>query len=544
MVNISLQFTAGGFHATPWGRHVNEGAVEWPPSQWRLLRALISIWHLKYRNEIDRKELSDIVEQLSELPEYHLPPAALKGTRHYMPGHAHREGVKTDVSLVLDTAVSLSKEEKVNFYWADVLLSENQNQVLKRLVEGLGYLGRAESWVEAKLESTIPEINCSLIEFDDSEKVVSSCCFSTSEFTEWHNQSLSEVDVKKFSEKKQKDYDKGKDISKTKFTKNDTKKAISEIPASLLDALEVSTADIRKSGWSTAPALKQVIYYRKRDCFDSKPVSRQGTHNRITVVRYAVFSAVLPRITDAVSVGERVRIALMSISGKQNDGQVPAVFSGKTRNGIPLQTNHQHGYYLSESCSGGGRVSHITVYSKEGFNRKATKALLSIRKVWGRSGYDLQLIPVELGSPEELGGIRITKGKSPLMASSTDWESVTPFYPARHPKPKVENKQSALEWYKFMEQYYAGEVLRELKNAGFPKPQEVQILTERGIVLDGHFTSLVKFNAKRNGTGIKATISPVVVKLKFSEPVQGPIAIGYSAHYGLGCFRPAGNLCL
>ena len=541
MVNISLQFTAGGFHATPWGRHVNEGAVEWPPSQWRMLRALISIWHLKFRDEIDRKELSDIIEQLSELPEYHLPPAALKGTRHYMPGHAHREGVKTDVSLILDTAVSLGKEERVNFYWSDVLLNENQNQVLKRLVEGLSYLGRAESWVEAKLESTIPEINCSPVEFDDSEKVVSSCCFSASEFTEWHKQRLSEVDVMKLSEKRQKDYARGKDITKTKYTKNDMKKAFDEIPSSLLDALEVSTSDIRKNGWSTAPALKQVVYYRKRDCFDSKPVSRLGTHNRVTVVRYAVSSAVLPRITDAVSVGERIRIALMSISGKQNNGQVPTVFSGKTSNGMPLQTNHQHGYYLSESCRGGGRVSHITVFSKEGFNREAMNALLSIRKVWGRGGYDLQLIPVESGSPEELGGVNISKGKSPLMALSTDWESVTPFYPTRHPKPMTENKRSPVEWFNFMKKYYAGEVLRELKNAGFPHPLEVQILTKRGIVLDGHFTSLVKFNAKRNGTGIKATIPPVAVKLKFSEPVQGPIAIGYSAHYGLGCFRPAGN---
>lgn len=159
----------------------------------------------------------------------------------------------------------------------------------------------------------------------------------------------------------------------------------------------------------------------------------------------------------------------------------------------------------------------------------------------GRGGYDLQLIPVELGSPEELGGVNLSRGKSLLMASGTAWESITPFYPVRHPKPKTKNKQSAPEWFKFMKQYYTDEVLRELKNGGFPKPLEVQILTDRGIVLDGHLTSLVKFNAKRNGTGKKANIPPVVVKLKFAEPVQGPIAIGYSAHYGLGCFRPTGS---
>ncbi len=41
MIVLELRFPAGRFHATPWGRHVNEGAVEWPPSPWRLMRALI-----------------------------------------------------------------------------------------------------------------------------------------------------------------------------------------------------------------------------------------------------------------------------------------------------------------------------------------------------------------------------------------------------------------------------------------------------------------------------------------------------------------------
>ena len=32
----------GRFHATPWGHHVNEGIVEWPPSPYRIVRALAS----------------------------------------------------------------------------------------------------------------------------------------------------------------------------------------------------------------------------------------------------------------------------------------------------------------------------------------------------------------------------------------------------------------------------------------------------------------------------------------------------------------------
>ncbi|HXF72700.1 MAG TPA: type I-U CRISPR-associated protein Cas5/Cas6, partial [Actinomycetota bacterium] len=37
---ISVRLISGRFHATPWGRHVNEAALEWPPSPWRLVRAV------------------------------------------------------------------------------------------------------------------------------------------------------------------------------------------------------------------------------------------------------------------------------------------------------------------------------------------------------------------------------------------------------------------------------------------------------------------------------------------------------------------------
>ena len=52
MTVLELRFPAGRFHSTPWGRHVNEGAIEWPPSPWRLLRSLIATWYLKARAEV------------------------------------------------------------------------------------------------------------------------------------------------------------------------------------------------------------------------------------------------------------------------------------------------------------------------------------------------------------------------------------------------------------------------------------------------------------------------------------------------------------
>ena len=47
MLAVALRFPAGHYHANPWGRHVNESEIAWPPEPWRILRGLIAVWHRK-----------------------------------------------------------------------------------------------------------------------------------------------------------------------------------------------------------------------------------------------------------------------------------------------------------------------------------------------------------------------------------------------------------------------------------------------------------------------------------------------------------------
>src|SRR5580658_7851924 len=42
-VAISIRFLTGRAHLHPWQSHHSEGRVEWPPSQWRLLRAVVAV---------------------------------------------------------------------------------------------------------------------------------------------------------------------------------------------------------------------------------------------------------------------------------------------------------------------------------------------------------------------------------------------------------------------------------------------------------------------------------------------------------------------
>ena len=149
MITISLGFPSGRYHATPWGRHVNEATPEWPPSPWRLLRSLIAVWKRKCP-EMDTAIIESVLRQLAIPPQFSLPPASTGHSRHYMPWFKKGPDDKT---LVFDTFVAISKQASIHAIWPQAELDTAQRVVLKILLDNLGFLGRAEAWCEAGLPS-------------------------------------------------------------------------------------------------------------------------------------------------------------------------------------------------------------------------------------------------------------------------------------------------------------------------------------------------------------------------------------------------------
>jgi CRISPR-associated protein Csb2 len=144
MIAISLRFPTGRYHATPWGRHVNEAAVAWPPEALRVLRALIGCHHRKAdKARFSDNALSDLIDALArELPVHRLSKAVHAHTRHYMPSP-----VKT--ALVFDAFARFDPDDPLIVGWPGVTVDPGQREHLDHLAARLGYLGRAESWVEA-----------------------------------------------------------------------------------------------------------------------------------------------------------------------------------------------------------------------------------------------------------------------------------------------------------------------------------------------------------------------------------------------------------
>src|ERR1700677_1873455 len=129
-VVIKLKFPAGRYHATPWGRHVNEGIAEWPPSPWRLLRALVAVWK-RTCPTITEEQMKRMLAELTHPPVFHLPPHRIAHTRHatpmnisarnYKPSQAERKAGKFqgDPSIVFDTFVSVRRAAPLFIGWPD-----------------------------------------------------------------------------------------------------------------------------------------------------------------------------------------------------------------------------------------------------------------------------------------------------------------------------------------------------------------------------------------------------------------------------------------
>ena len=132
MLVVSFTFPAGRYHATPWDRHVNEGAVAWPPEPWRLLRSLIATWHhkVKHSDKHTNATLLRLIESLAqELPEYALPAATHSHTRHYMPQFAAGK-----TSLILDAFTAVGRDDPLIIVWPMLELPKDQRDLLDDLL--------------------------------------------------------------------------------------------------------------------------------------------------------------------------------------------------------------------------------------------------------------------------------------------------------------------------------------------------------------------------------------------------------------------------
>jgi len=534
MIGIAIAFPTGRFHATPWGRHVNEAAPEWPPSPWRILRALVATWKRTLDNDdpCDAQVVERLIRKLAHPPVFVLPQASTSHTRHFMPWF--KKG-PADRTLVFDGFVALDKMHGLICLWRDAVLEVQERRALDRILTNLGFLGRAESWVEARVLTEAEaayaneRINCMPLETNhdrtryDAVRVL--CAHPETAFTNDHTPKHQETSGR----------GRARQIMETPLYDPDWH-------------LCMETLELHGKRWSDPPGSQWVTYLRPKDCFAVH--SRRSKDNvvrpRPTVARFAVDGPVLPLVEDTLRIAEIARRTAMGIFRRIEEkrlyhGNVPKgaplprseVFSGKDANGAPLE-GHRHAYYIPTDEDGDGRIDHLTIVAAMGFGPAEVKALDHMNKLKREDGDPLNLLLLGLGHSSE---IQTPK----LMGPARVWISATPFIATRFPKARG-RKRDPVELLgpdhqrAFARQVLIEEIHRLYPN--LPEPTAVDYLNEQHRC-GAHGLRPIQFRRFRQKRGDDGGRRPAgVFRIFFPDPVYGPICLGHSAHFGLGLFAP------
>jgi len=509
-VTIELKFPSGRYHATPWGRHVNEGVPEWPPSPWRFLRALVAVWK-RTLPDISTEQVQRILAALAEPPRFKLPPHRVAHTRHYMPWE--KKGPE-DRTLVFDTFVAVSRKDSLHMAWEHANLAPDDLEALRRWLENLATFGRAEAWVEAQVSETPVDCDLTMAEPNDLNPVSVLCPDPATAF--------------------ESDY----------YPRHDAKKlATGKIPPAnyLFDCppwhLCLDTETIHAQRWPTVPGSRWVNYARPSEATAVHTTRR--TPAVYTVARFLLDGPVLPLITDTIIVAEKFRYAAMSRfedwckinpAAAQEFARTDApdhysspILSGRALDGTATLTRHQHAHYLpTAEGMDPRRITHLTIFARGGLSEAEVNGLSLFKSLWNGDREPLRIQLVGLGNPEEF--------RNELFLSSRTFHSITPFLGPDHVGAKTAQKDLrkalAREWRRLTEQIpeYQGVQLEAIEalpvddKSWKPRPRPVEYRR-------------VRSKHARNGYRVSGAF-----RLHFSQAIRGPISLGYASHYGLGLF--------
>ena len=547
MFALVFRFPAGRYHATPWGRHVNEADVAWPPEPWRILRALIaSYWRKADRDRWNEDDLERLVYRLaSDPPVYRLPEGPIHAhTRHYMPIPPRK------TTLVFDAFAHLPKSERMVVAWPKVTLDDDLLAFVSALAEGVGYLGRAESWAECEAitDWDVAEANCEPIldnvaAENDVVRVITP--LPAEDYAAERKRLIGELEAEVSNDSR------GKQSNghRAALEKAKQKRFGPALPERLSGALSLDNADYKRFGWSVPPASRMVLYPK----INIGPVATRPSRTESstspngpdpTIARFLIAGRPRPRIENAIRVGETLRLAALAQFGWDHDPgtgrripRAPKLVTGRDEFNRPLKdAAHSHAFWLPEDADLDGDIDHLIVYARDGMDERVRQALDRLTRLWipdrhrrssspdddsdgirGRQEWRLAL--------EGFGQSDDFARTSPMLRRGTTWCSVTPFLASGHLKRGR----------------YQSEVHRLLKLRGgrlaemaeYVKVKEERYLSLGGaIVRAGHFT-------RSRSRGGERQFDPVgaMLQLTFPDEVEGPLALGYACHFGLGSFR-------
>jgi CRISPR-associated protein Csb2 len=474
---LQVKYIVGRVHGTPWGVSHNEGAIEYPPSPWRISRALIATW-FERAHDIPEPTVRSLIKRLnSALPIYRTPTMSGAHMRHYFPDSDHKLGVAGGTAKVLDTFASVNPDEALIIQWP-VDLATDEHATLVRLAALLPYLGRAESLVSAELVDHAT--------LDRSEQNIDAVIVQPGV-----GAGLNDPQFRLLS-----------------ATQDSTFEQLLEVPWKL-----------RAKGYVTPPATVRSSYTAAKSLERISTVSRRHARPKVTLIEWSLKGRGRVPVTASVAYCEVLRRAVLSKVGSR----IPDagwVVTGK-ENDAKSTNDHQHAHFLPVERE--GFLEGVAAWFPSGIDANVLERIGLITELnqTAREGArDFRPVRLFLAATSETPDRAVMLDVRPASV----WETVTPYAPSRHPRYDGRFLRSLTTL-----------VQRDLAEGPWGLTEEIQIELTPDVLphpLDfrRHRLSPKEFLAD----GRRA----FHLRITFPSAVSGPISLGALSHFGLGSFRP------
>jgi len=534
---LEQSFPLGRFHATRWNQNPFEDRHgEWPPSPWRLLRALAARW-FQYARETGDEDIPLRDQLLTKLahspPVFRLPEMTWRGPemRQYQPTaldehYKYRKDLITkkpvldysykaiSKTLSVDCPRVLSTTDSIFWVWNNVSLDDQSKQLLDALLKRILYFGRAESFCRMRIASDEPAalFRCELSQSSKTDSPV-----------------------------------------------------LVPIPGDSinLESLLASTDDKLFKGRQIPPGTEwQYASLPQCPTVMDLPLRKLKLPNDLHVIQFAVGGRVFPEQTHWVRVIEKFRGCVLKHAARiVSSGECSSyrelapelrdklkLLSGKDGKGNPDQS-HQHPYFFL--CPDElGNPTRIIVHRRTAFDAMAdqpfeVEAILAASRepIYWQSrdpDWSLRLVPLPFET-------RPPKSCSMNDARSKLWISATPFVPPNRRRFRQNGRLRAAETAIVLLNKALSETLMAIgSSASVVGIQSIDndgnLLTTRPDQDPSEFTWVtihetlserrhrLKDRMRRVRPGFR-------FRVEFSQPVDGPLMVGHSCHFGLGLFQ-------
>ncbi|WP_161987398.1 type I-G CRISPR-associated protein Csb2 [Prescottella subtropica] len=469
---LSITFPLGRYHATPWDMGANSGAVEWPPSPWRIARALLAVAHERCP-EIASDAVDAVLARLGNPAAYLTPASGPGSTRHYMADMGHRSDETGGTSQVLDAFVSIEEDAPLLIHW-DTELSDSETDTLSMLTTRLPYLGRSESICIARLleSPATPDEN-------------------------WWR--LGE----------------GGAVEETVVLGLDgpPNRAV----------LEQTTESVRKERRPYPVGTRLLRYGRIHSTLTPSARPAESQYNAI---RFQLHGSVPVRMRNFVLATD----AMHGLARKLIDNLDPeltASLIGKDGSG-PRRSDHDHLHIgVIPGRTDAGRptsvrdsVASLVLWTKHPLPDIAVSAMTSRPQTLHTRRKDLdQHLPSQRLLVSGIGHLPELVPPT-WVGASTEWRSETPYLPVRH---RHRNRTDA--------EYLLEDVAAECKYRGLPAPVSAELVDD-----DATRSQIVEFRRRRMNSRASDNRRGVYIRLHFAESVTGPVFLGALSHFGFGQF--------